>query len=164
MSKHRKPREAKEQKSLWARFSSWVEGDEPLYEKSRPLRKDRDTLSSSGERETDLSRYLLVYHILAVFICLSVTAVLLWEQLLASAMSIAAGFGLGVLAAELFAPVLECNVSAADQILPFTVTAFPGDFVRMAVLVSAMLLLAAAALGRIVFTLHAGEALKLGEE
>ncbi len=95
---------------------------------------------------------------------LSVTAVLLWEQLLASAMSIAAGFGLGVLAAELFAPVLECNVSAADQILPFTVTAFPGDFVRMAVLVSAMLLLAAAALGRIVFTLHAGEALKLGEE
>lgn len=95
---------------------------------------------------------------------LSVTAVLLWEQLLVSAMSVAAGFGLGVLAAELFAPVLECNVSAADQILPFTVTAFPSDFVRMAVMVSVMLLLAAAALSRIVFTLRAGEALKLGED
>ena len=77
MSKHRKPREVKEQKSLWARFSSWVEGDEPLYEKSRPLRGDKNAPSPSGEGTTDLSRYLLVYHILAVFICLSVTAVLL---------------------------------------------------------------------------------------
>ena len=95
---------------------------------------------------------------------LSVVMVLLWEQILVSAASILAGLGLGTLTAVLFAPILECNVDAADQILPFTVVAFPEDYWRTVGIVLIMLAAAAFILGRTVFKLHAGEALKLGED
>ncbi len=95
---------------------------------------------------------------------LSVVMVLLWEQILVSAASILAGLGLGTLTAILFAPILECNVDAADQILPFTVVAFPVDYWRTIGIVFIMLAAAAFVLGRTVFKLHAGEALKLGED
>ena len=95
---------------------------------------------------------------------LSVVMVLLWEQILVSVASILAGLGLGTLTAVLFAPILECNVDAADQILPFTVVAFPEDYWRTVGIVLIMLAAAAFILGRTVFKLHAGEALKLGED
>ncbi len=95
---------------------------------------------------------------------LSVVMVLLWEQLLVSVTAILAGLGIGTLTAMLFAPLLECNVDAADQILPFTVTASVGDYWRIVIIVAAMMIIAAAVLGRIVFRLHANEALKLGED
>ena len=95
---------------------------------------------------------------------LSVVMVLLWEQLLVSAASILAGLGLGTLTAVLFAPILECNVDATEQILPFTVVAFPEDYWRTIGIAAAMLLIGALVLGRTVFRLHAGEALKLGED
>ena len=95
---------------------------------------------------------------------LSVVMVLLWEQLLVSLTAILAGLGTGTLAAMLFAPILECNVDAAEQILPFTVTASPGDYWRIILIVAVMMAAAAAVLGRIVFRLHANEALKLGED
>ena len=94
---------------------------------------------------------------------LSVVMVLLWEQILVSAASILAGLGLGTLTAVLFAPILECNVDAADQILPFTVVAFPEDYWRTVGIVLIMLAAAAFILGRTVFKLHAGGALELGE-
>ena len=90
--------------------------------------------------------------------------VLLWEQLLVSAASILAGLGLGTLTAVLFTPILECNVDATEQILPFTVVAFPEDYWRTIGIAAAMLLIGALVLGRTVFRLHAGEALKLGED
>ena len=95
---------------------------------------------------------------------LSVVMVLLWEQLLVSVTAILAGLGFGTLTAMLFAPLLECNVDAADQILPFAVTASAGDYWRIIILVAVMMAAAAGVLGRIVFRLRAGEALKLGED
>lgn len=95
---------------------------------------------------------------------MSVVMVLLWEQLLVSVTAILAGLGTGTLTAILFAPILECNVDAAEQMLPFTVTASASDYWRIVILVGIMMLAAAAILSRIVFRLHAGEALKLGED
>ncbi len=95
---------------------------------------------------------------------MSVILVLLWEQLLVSVTAILAGLGLGTLTAELFAPILECNVDAADQMLPFLVVAYPVDYWRIVGIVAIMMAAAAAVLGRIVFRLRAGEALKLGED
>lgn len=95
---------------------------------------------------------------------LSVVMVVFWEQLLVSVTAILAGLGLGTLTAILFAPILECNVDAAEQILPFTVSASPVDYLRIVILVSLMLLLAVVVLGRMIFKLHANEALKLGED
>ena len=95
---------------------------------------------------------------------LSVVMVLLWEQLLVSVTAILAGLGTGTLTALLFAPVLECNVDPVEQILPFAVTASQTDYWRIVLIVALMMAIAAAVLSRIVFRLHANEALKLGED
>ena len=95
---------------------------------------------------------------------LSVILVLLWEQILVSVTAILAGLGLGTLTATLFAPILECNVDASEQILPFMVVAYPSDYWRIVIIVAVMMAIAALVLGRIVYRLRAGEALKLGED
>lgn len=95
---------------------------------------------------------------------LSVIFVLLWEQILVSVTAILAGLGLGTLAAELYAPILECNVDAASQVLPFQVAAASADYWRIIGVVAAMMAVAALVLGRTVYRLRAGEALKLGED
>ena len=95
---------------------------------------------------------------------LSVILVLLWEQILVSVTAILAGLGLGSLTAMLYAPILECNVDAAEQMLPFLVVAYPADYWRIVGIVTVMMAAAAAVLGRIVYRLRAGEALKLGED
>lgn len=95
---------------------------------------------------------------------LSVIFVLLWEQILVSITAILAGLGIGTLTALLFAPILECNVNAADQILPFLVVASGKDYGIIILIVAVMMLLAGLVLGRIVFRLRTGEALKLGED
>ena len=78
--------------------------------------------------------------------------------------AILAGLGLGSLTAMLYAPILECNVDAAEQMLPFLVVAYPADYWRIVGIVAVMMAAAAAVLGRIVYRLRAGEALKLGED
>lgn len=95
---------------------------------------------------------------------LSVMLVLLWEQILVSVTAIIAGLCLGTLTAQLFAPILESNVDPAEQILPFLVTASMTDYWRIIIIVSLMMTIAAVVLGRIVYRLRAGEALKLGED
>ncbi|MDD6033603.1 MAG: FtsX-like permease family protein [Oscillospiraceae bacterium] len=95
---------------------------------------------------------------------LSVILVLLWEQILVSVTAILTGLGLGTLTATLFAPILECNVDASEQMLPFMVVAYPSDYWRIAAIVAVMMTVAALVLGRIVYRLRAGEALKLGED
>ncbi|MBR6789390.1 MAG: ABC transporter permease [Oscillospiraceae bacterium] len=94
----------------------------------------------------------------------AVMLVLLWEQLLVLVTAIIAGLSLGTLTAQLFAPILESNVDPAEQIMPFLVTASTTDYWRIIVIVSMMMIVAAVVLGRIVFRLRAGEALKLGED
>ena len=95
---------------------------------------------------------------------MSVIFVLLWEQILVSVTAILAGLGIGSLAAVLYAPILECNVDASEQILPFMVAASGKDYGIIILFVAGMLLLAGAVLGRIVYKLRASEALKLGED
>ena len=95
---------------------------------------------------------------------MAVVMVLFWEQLLVSVTAILAGLGLGTATAMLFAPFLESNVNPIDQILPFQVVAFPIDYWRIIIIVGIMMIAAAMVLGRIVFRLHANEALKLGED
>lgn len=95
---------------------------------------------------------------------LSVMLVLLWEQILVSVTAIIAGLGLGTLTAQLYAPVLESNVDPLEQILPFLVSASMTDYWRIIAIVGMMMVVAAIVLGRIIFQLKAGEALKLGED
>ena len=90
--------------------------------------------------------------------------VLLWEQILVSVTAIIAGLCLGTLTAQLYAPVLESNVDPMEQILPFLVSASPVDYWRIIAIVGIMMAIAAVVLGRIIFQLKAGEALKLGED
>lgn len=94
----------------------------------------------------------------------SVMMVLLWEQILVSVTAVLAGIGLGTLTAELYAPFLECGVSASEQILPYIVVGDKGDYLRIILIVAVMLAAAAAVLAQIVDRLKAGEALKLGED
>jgi len=94
----------------------------------------------------------------------SVMMVLLWEQILVSVTAVLVGIGLGTLTALLYAPFLECGVSASEQILPFIVSGDKGDYTRIILIVGVMLAIAAGVLARIVDKLRAGEALKLGED
>ena len=69
----RNPRESKQKKSWWAKFSAWVEGEEPLYEKSRPL----VSVSGNEHKVSDLTPYMKIYRVLAVLIALCVVSVLM---------------------------------------------------------------------------------------
>ena len=72
----------KKNQSLFARFAAWVEGDEPIMAaKPQPiLKKKKKAASVIGIRqETErLNRFIGVYRILAIAICLTLTTVLLY--------------------------------------------------------------------------------------
>ncbi len=90
--------------------------------------------------------------------------ILAYEQLLVSLASIAAGFVIGGIAGDLFIPLFRTMYDASDQIPPFIVRGFAGDYIKMYVIIAVMLIGGFAVLGAIIKKININKALKLGED
>lgn len=93
-----------------------------------------------------------------------IIATLGYEQLLVSVASIAAGFVVGGIASDLFVPMFRTMYDAADQVPPFIVQGYSGDYIKMYVIIAIMLLGGFAVLGGIIRRININKALKLGED
>ncbi|MDR2606282.1 MAG: ABC transporter permease [Oscillospiraceae bacterium] len=90
-------------------------------------------------------------------------SMLLCEQVLISGTSIAAGIGIGILAGELFVPLIQVGYATGTH-LPLIVASEPGDFVRLMTITGAILIICIFVLGTIIRRLKIAQALKLGED
>jgi putative ABC transport system permease protein len=95
---------------------------------------------------------------------LSVTVMIVWEQVLISLAAVLAGILIGGVAGDLFVPLLELTRGAAQQVPPFRVLADRGDYLKLYAIVGVMLGAGCAILGARVFRIRIGQAIKLGEE
>lgn len=86
------------------------------------------------------------------------------EQVWTVGSGVAAGTGLGLLAARLFLPFLQLGTAAAERIPPFRLVTDPGDLVRLYAVLAGMLLAGLAYLGALVSRLQIHQAVKLGED
>lgn len=87
-----------------------------------------------------------------------------WEQLLVSLVSIAMGFVIGGTASDLFVPMFRTMYNAADQVPPFRVQGYPGDYIKLYVIIAVMLVGGFLVLGGIIRRININKALKLGED
>lgn len=86
------------------------------------------------------------------------------EQLLISGVAVAAGFGVGRLTAHLFVPLLQTVRDSAATVPPFRVVSWPLDHLRIAAVVTAMLVLGFGVLAWFIARIKIHQAVKLGEE
>ncbi len=94
----------------------------------------------------------------------SIFAMLVCEQLLVSGTAILAGIVIGSLASEYFVPLLQVVYSAEDQVPPFVVVAYAGDYAKIYIVTLFMLLVCLSILGVIISRIRIHQAIKLGEE
>lgn len=87
-----------------------------------------------------------------------------WEQLLVSLVSIAMGFVIGGTASDLFVPMFRTMYNAADQVPPFRVQGYHGDYIKLYVIIAVMLIGGFLVLGGIIRRININKALKLGED
>jgi len=86
------------------------------------------------------------------------------EQLFISGAAVAAGFGIGRIASDLFVPLLQVVRNAEDTVPPLRVISLFEDQLRITVFVTVMLLLGFAILSVFLFRIRIHQAVKLGEE
>jgi len=93
-----------------------------------------------------------------------IVSMLLWEQLFISGSAIAAGFGVGVLASQMFVPLLQLIYTPHQLVPPFFITFARSDHTAIYVAVGGMLIIGLAVLGVIIKRLKVDQILKLGED
>lgn len=86
------------------------------------------------------------------------------EQTLISGTSIIMGIIVGGLASDLFIPLLQIVYSSSDQVPPFKVAAFRGDYYKLYLMIILMLVVCFIVLGRLISKININQALKLGED
>lgn len=93
-----------------------------------------------------------------------VLSMLVNEQLFISGASIASGVLVGKVGAELFVPLVQIAYSAADQVIPLEVISEMSDYMRLGVVIGAMLILCMIILCILISKIKISQALKLGED
>ncbi len=93
-----------------------------------------------------------------------ITWMLVVEQICSGLFAILAGAGIGVLASNMFVPMIQQAYAAAEQILPLKLITQTGDMVQLFVVIGLMLCVCLIVLGRIISKMNISSALKLGED
>ncbi len=89
---------------------------------------------------------------------------LVWEQFLITGAAIVAGIFIGNITGRIFVPLLQMVYSAEEQVPPFRIISYPGDYLRLYVIFALMLIVAMFVLWRIITKINISQALKLGED
>ena len=93
-----------------------------------------------------------------------IIGMLIWEQVLSTALSIIAGIAIGDLTTRLFVPLFQLAYSGAEQVPPFKMLALATDYLKVYGVVGFMILLGTSILARIISRIDMAQAIKLGEE
>ena len=91
-------------------------------------------------------------------------AIIIWEQILISAVAIIVGILIGGITSELFVPLFQIVDTAAERVIPFVMSYNRQDYYRIYMLVGFMLVVGIAALARFTTRIKMDQAVKLGED
>ena len=86
------------------------------------------------------------------------------EQVLVSGAAIFMGIIIGGIACDVFIPLLQIVYSSAEQVPPFRIMAYAGDYIKVYVVIGTMLLLGFLILWKIISRIRIDQAVKLGED
>ncbi|HOB20642.1 MAG TPA: FtsX-like permease family protein, partial [Candidatus Atribacteria bacterium] len=86
-----------------------------------------------------------------------------WEQLLTSVIPMLFGVVVGGVSSSLFVPMLQMSFAAKDQIPPFRVIAFAGDYIRIYVILGILVLAGLSIIGFMLSRLKIFSCIKMGE-
>jgi putative ABC transport system permease protein len=93
-----------------------------------------------------------------------VLAIILYEQVMISVVSIVVGIVLGGVTSNLFVPMMQLVYAASHQIPPFVVVAKRADYYKIYGILGFILLVGGLTLSRIIAGIKIDQALKLGED
>jgi len=86
------------------------------------------------------------------------------EQIFISGTSIAAGVLVGHLGADLFVPLIQIAYSSSERAIPLEIISQTSDYIRLGVVIGAMIVLCMVILGILISKIRIAQALKLGED
>ena len=93
-----------------------------------------------------------------------VITMLLGEQLFISGLPIATGAVVGHLTAKLYMPLIQLAYAASDNAVPLEVVSQSSDYIRLFVIIGAVILVCMVVLGGLISHMKIAQALKLGED
>lgn len=93
-----------------------------------------------------------------------VIAMIIYEQLLVSGVSIFTAIFIGGIASDLFVPLFQSLYDASEQVPGFAVIPLRSDYLKLYAVIAIMLLTGFAVLGRLISKIKISQALKLGED
>lgn len=93
-----------------------------------------------------------------------VIGMLACEQVLVSGAAILIGIIIGGITGDTFIPLLQIVYSSAEQVPPFRIMAYAGDYIKIYMVIGSMLLLGFLILWRIISRIRIDQAVKLGED
>ena len=93
-----------------------------------------------------------------------IIAMLLYEQVLISGVAIFIAIIIGGITSDLFVPLFQSMYSVSEQVPPFRVIALRSDYIKVYIIIFAMLLSGFAILGRLISKIKISQAIKLGED
>jgi putative ABC transport system permease protein len=93
-----------------------------------------------------------------------IIGMLFCEQILISGTAIVVGIIAGGVTSDLFVPLLQIAYSSVEQVPPFKVVSFSGDYVKLYIIIGAMLVIGFSVLARMISRIKINQAIKLGED
>ena len=93
-----------------------------------------------------------------------IIAMIVYEQLLVSGVSIFLSIIIGGIASDLFVPLFQVLYNVTDQVPPFMVVSQRSDYIKLYCIVLVMLLVGFVVIARLIKSININKALKLGED
>ncbi len=93
-----------------------------------------------------------------------IIAMIVYEQLLVSGVSIFLSIIIGGIASDLFVPLFQVLYNVTDQVPPFVVVSQRSDYIKLYCIVLVMLMVGFIVIARLIKAININKALKLGED
>ncbi|MBR1740140.1 MAG: FtsX-like permease family protein [Ruminococcus sp.] len=93
-----------------------------------------------------------------------IIAMIVYEQILVSGVAILAAIFVGGITSELYVPLFQSVLGSDNKVPEFAVIPDRGDYIKLYIVIGAMLLVAFMVLGRLIRKINISKALKLGED
>ena len=93
-----------------------------------------------------------------------IIAMIIYEQLLVSGVAIFTAMFIGGFTSDLFVPLFQSIFDASSSVPEFVVLPDRGDYIKLYIVIGAMLLTGFIILGRLIRKIKISQALKLGED
>lgn len=93
-----------------------------------------------------------------------IIAMIVYEQILVSGVSIFLSIIIGGIASDLFVPLFQVLYNVTDQVPPFVVVSQRSDYIKLYVIVGIMLVVGFLVIARLIKSININKALKLGED